>query len=340
MASYFLVRILFTNPVRIGSFIKGVGVENAQFYINSDTIFSAMCNVWLKYNILDPSKISSIVNSDSFLISSAFLYSYFERNPIYFLPTPKMEYPYLGSFSKDDKIKVKKLLKSTTFLPSDYIENYFKENAGIAGDRYKIIKSKINSQFQPFQEISSPHHVQDRISSSSQLYYTGQLFNDPKKGGLFFLIKTLDEAEEWNGIFNKGLIALSKEGIGGERSNLGTFLVDKNYGTLIPLSYFPELKFIADNSNTSEKNYILSLYYPIEKEVSFIKNQGNYYDLRIKKGWTFSSTSLVQLKRKTNPFFAEGSIFNFHPKGKVVDVKPHNFPHPVWKWGKAFAISL
>ena len=334
---YYIVKLIFKSPLHIGSPYKGIGVENVQAFINSDTIFSAFCNTWIKYDIIPLSKIEILDKESSFLLSSAFPYVQ-KRRDTYFLPTPKLESPNLCNFrgSSDEKSKLKKLLKKSSFIPSIYFKDYLNPQRQLFNKSYDEIVEDITEQNKSLTEKTRVQHAQDRLTGASQIYHLGEIHFDPDEGGLFFIIKLNDE--QWESYFNDGLKALSREGIGGEKSfGMGTFKCDDEFGTLIEIQDYDDLYFLTQPSLKFHYYCNLSLFYPHESDIIKLKSKNIYYDLIFKKGWTFSTSSLIQAKKKTIPFFTEGSLFDFEPIGKVVDVRPENeinFPHPVFKWGK------
>lgn len=339
----FIVKLHFEKPFRVGSVIKGVGLENSQNYINSDTIFSALVNVWNKYNIIDSIELQNLECYKDFIISSAYPYSFFKEKDYFFLPTPKMPYPLTKRHYA--KYELNKILKQSTFLPSEYVKNFLIDGEGLSKERFETIKEKINTQYRATTQKLTPHHLQDRITSDSQLYYKAILYANRKRGGLYFLINICKDEDQWKDRFNKGLKALSKEGLGGERTYLGKFFVDDNSGTLLNVNPYHDLSFLGlDTGSTSNYYYVISLLFPNDNDLGSLDTSKSYYDLIIKKGWTFSTLSYIQMKRKTVPFFSEGSVFNFKPEGKIVDARPVKngvkYPHPVWRYGKAFAIRL
>ncbi|RXK80699.1 hypothetical protein EST62_12420 [Chlorobaculum sp. 24CR] len=97
---------------------------------------------------------------------------------------------------------------------------------------------------------------------------------------------------------------------------------------------------------------MFSLTLPTNAEVETIKSINNQqvaqYDLTLRKGWTFSSLNLFQMKRQTVNMLSEGSVFeeNLCPVGKIENVAPldekmnEDFPHPVFRYGKSFCVSL
>ena len=51
----------------------------------------------------------------------------------------------------------------------------------------------------------------------------------------------------------------------------------------------------------------------------------------------------TRVQKKRLKMLCEGSVLtaaNGYPAGDVVDVRPDGFTHPVYRFGKAFAVSL
>jgi len=344
MSKWYCVKLLFNTPLHIGSPYKGIGVENTQPFISSDTIFSALCNVWIKYGILTSEELNKAVPELNIIFSSAFPFLRIGDSASYFLPTPVYEPNSIDKLigSEEEKDSLKKKLKKSPFIPLELFRNYLIENSYFRKSYDKVLDD-IFAYKSVYKEKLSVRHAQDRISSASQPYYVGQTYFDPELGGLYFVVKLDDELVDWTNIFNEGLRALAKEGFGGLRSTMGTFIVNEEYGTLKMIEKYDDLFFLTIEGPSEKIKYcLLSVYFPIDGELDLIKknNDNIYYELIHRKGWTYSTSTYYQLKKKSIYLFKEGSLFNFPVIGNVIDIKPDDFPHPVWKCGKALTVQL
>jgi len=351
--TYYIVRLRFLTPVHFGSDEAGIGVENVQPLLHSDTIFSALCNAWAKFGILTAKELQelkqSFDTSPPFKLSSAFPYRPKGAGTEFYLPKPVMSTKQFEIFGNEmrpeQKTEWKKWLKKTHFISSGYFEKWLKDE--------QFIQEGWIDELKAWKEIMveeiRPQHAQDRLTMASQLYYLGEIFFEQEQDydcGLYFMVQfPMDEI--WKDKLSKGLKALSDLGLGGERHfGMGRFKCDDNeYGTLVPIDEHPPLHFLTESTIHSNHYCVLSLFYPTVTEQKMIqKNVSSVaYGLVQRKGWVFSSTTLLQMKRKTVNMFSEGSVFSipgFTPQGTIIDVKPNGFPHPVWRFGMALSVPL
>lgn len=318
---WYLVRLKFNSPLHVGSDEASVGVEGVRSWIHSDTIFSALCNIWAG-DKKGEEILGRIKEGDfTFRLSSAFPYKQQDKQFTYFLPRPLLP----GSTSFDvfsSRVKKAEFLTLAQF--EGWIRGDIRDDSGAAdfGIGAKDTSFCI--------EQVRPRHSSDRETMASSIYYCGEVFF--KKGaGLYFIIET----SETKDFLNYSLELLSYYGLGGER-NIG-------YGTF---SY--ELEELAENSQwmrlrqvQGNAHCLVSLYYPDEKEKREIQNSALAYGLVLRKGWFHSKTAKRQMKRNTCRMFSEGSIFKSVPKGCIPDLKPEGFSeHPIHRCGLAMSFPI
>jgi len=310
--NWYIIKFNFISPLHIGSDEAGIGVENVQSMIHSDTIFSALVN---SASLMNNNYIDFLLQGN-FRISSAFPY----KENHYFLPRPF--YPFPSTFGKYSK-EVKKLefLQEVDF------------QAWIKGELNEKNITGAISRSQNIEEISTidirPRNFIDRQTSNTIIYHCGGVVFQ-KNCGLYFILEIDNEDK---GRFRDILKNLKKLGFGGERSiGYGQFdfevigAIDTEAGIW---------KNIKNNEGNSFS--LLSLCYPAENE----NINAKAYQTVLRKGWVFSTSSKKQMKRKTFRMFKEGSVFINQLKGKIVDVTPQGFnDHDVYRWGKAFLIKI
>ncbi|NQS89996.1 type III-A CRISPR-associated RAMP protein Csm4 [Patescibacteria group bacterium] len=311
--NWYIVRLKFLSPLHIGDDEAGIGVENVQSSIHSDTIFSAFVNA---ASLIDERSVDFLLQGN-FRISSAFPYNK-ER---YYLPRPF--YPFPSSFGKHSK----KVKRSQFLREADF-------QAWIRGEvNQENIVGPI-SRSQHAEEISDldvrPRNASDRQTSNTVIYHCGgSVFQE--NCGLYFVLETDSGGK---GRFQEILETLKKFGLGGERSTgYGQFdfeiigPVDREEGTW---------RNIKTNAG-GDSFCLLSLWHPTESEEIGAKA----YQTVLRKGWIFSTSSAKQMKRKTFRMFKEGSVFRNQPIGELVDVTPQGFDdHKVYRWGKALSVKM
>lgn len=295
---------LTIESIHIGD---GGKLDSSSPIIHSDTIFSAICNVWARvYGKEDLEKmLERFQNKSPFIVSSAFP---FHSNDIFYLPKPFMmtsvEIP-------EDK---RKEFKKMTVLPKKLFEEYI---SGILSSE-ELANTLNQARPKSFIDHYMPKVAIDRKSSSTELFSFSENRFDKKSGYFFFYECSEDYIEKFKDVIR----ILSDEGIGGKKTwGCGQFKHD----------------FIKIDLNVpkSDTYCILSLYYPDNEKLT----HNCSYNLIERSGWIVSQVT-TKIKRNNVYMFSEGSIFDFKPKGKLVNVKPDKFPHNVYRNGIAFSIPV
>lgn len=353
--SWYIVKLRFTTPVHFGADKSGIGIEAVQPFLHSDTLFSALCNAWAQFRIFTTTEIDGFKavfdSSPPFILSSAFPFKREKHGFLYYLPKPIVntnQFDLFKSEMRPEQISEwKKQFKNARFIPSDFFEKWLKSERFMEEGCLELL----HAWKEIFTEEIRPHHAQDRLTMMSELFHHGEIFFEQDMDcGLYFIVKFPTD-ETWKSKLNQGLKALSLTGLGGDRNlGMGRFRYDdENFGTLKPIDKLHPLFFLTQDDESSTKHSILSLFYPENEEIQLIKTelQSNpdsvAYELIKRKGWSFSTATFLQMKRKTINMFAEGSSFELPghiPKGTLVDVKPEGYPHSVWRCGIALSVPL
>lgn len=316
----YLVKLRFKSGVHIGSDMATPGSESIATMIHSDTIFSAIINQWVRL----PNKGSNGENIPSieeliegfknslppFLLSSAFLF----KEEDYYLPTPIGTSPLFF-----------KTLKDVPFLELDdflYLAN---------GD-YEKLRDKIfdNPEDHIVSFFTNPRVTLDRLTNTSNIFSSSGITF--KQGGLYFIVDFNDDALVFP--FFASLEILSHAGFGGDRSvGYGAFTFEKE-----PIDDHPRWSIIFQKKEGPISYCSLSLCFPHEGE----ERNALSYRLIPRKGWIYSSSSPVQLKRRECKMFSEGSLFSELIKGQLVDVTPDEFKefHPVYRYGFGMMVVI
>lgn len=308
----YIIKLLFKNGLHIGADLHSENTESVSLMIHSDTIFSAIANQWVTLPpkienkaIPQIKKIIEGLNSDSqpFLLSSAFPFVGEE----YYLPTPVSSEPI---FQKE--------LKDIPYLElddfTDIVQGRFKDR------EFKDPVENIVSYF------TNPRVTIDRMTASSNIYFSGGT-NYNRYGGLYFILDIRDEDIK-TPLF-ASIRLLEDSGIGGDRSvGYGSFSMKKK-----GIDSDPRWEKLWEENGGDKNVYCsLSLCYPRDPEEA--KNALSY-QLVPRKGWIFSNSSLVQLKRRECRMFGEGSLFKGFINGKMADVTPREYKeiHNVYRYG-------
>jgi len=310
--SWYIVKLTFLSPLHIGDDEAGIGVENVQSIIHSDTIFSALVNA---ASLIDEASVQFLLGGN-FCISSAFPY---DENH-YYLPRPL--FPLPTSFGKyANEVKKCEFLQEEDFC--SWINGQLNENnIGSVIFRSHKVEETLSIDIRP-------RNASDRRTSNTLIYHcSGTVFN--QNCGLYFILQTDADGKQK---IEQILEVLQKLGLGGERSS--------GYGRFEAEIFGPvdnESRWRNIKTNQGALFCILSLYHPGNEGEKI--NTISYQTL-LRKGWIFSNISAKQMKRKTVRMFKEGSVFETEPAGGLVDVTPNGFTdHKVYRWGKALAVRI
>lgn len=348
--TYYIVRLKFTSPVKFGADNSGIGIDNTQPFVHSDTLFSALCNAWAKYGILSNDELSEC--GEKVIISSTSFYVY-KVGAIYFVPKPLITSAWLNELKCGKKEQLEKIIKKATFVTSEMYKHWLDPDPpdNVFADNPDTLSKRLDYGTL-FRKHTVAKHAQDRLTGASNLYYDGKCeFKSAPTCGLYFMVGLKDDLFKEK--FNQGLKALSQIGLGGERNiGFGRFEVGNGNGVLCDIETDGSNLGFLFELTASKYRCLFSLSLPTKAEVDTIKGIGKehiaQYDITLRKGWTFSSLNLCQMKRQAVSMFSEGSVFenNLCPVGKNENVVPldeknnEDYPHPVFRFGKSFSVSL
>lgn len=333
-----------------GSFFRiGDGsLNDVSFIIHSDTLFSALANIYeLVYN--EGEEFIKLVEQGKINFSSAFpvLEDTYSKKMIYFLPKPFIK---IKSFSlqgkKEKKIKflsigayqqIMKNLKPDS-LEVDVDFSLFE----IIDEKFCCLKSEIVldniSEDKKFfiKEIISPKTAVHKETHEDSFYFQTDLQLVPlsDKGNnieylphfYFFADHSLSDNEMKK--FTSCLRILADEGLGGDRSaGKGKFedIIISDFQIELP-----------DKS----KLYLnLSMFNPQNKDE--FENCFTY-DLIKRGGGDLGSEGNEEHHRKQVRMIVEGSILRNKVQGRILDVSPfiNFYTHKIYRNGKAFLIPI
>lgn len=312
------VELYFKSPLHIGEDHPGIGIEGSSSIVHSDTIFSAIANHWATLpcsngNLPLERLLERFKKEEPpFLISSAFYYKSTSRGTTYYLPRLLTDNPKLME------------LKNIRYLElTDFIK--LAQGEWFEGELPKDPEDEI------VRSAYFPRVSLDRISSASNLFHAGTITF--RNGGLYFLLDIKDES--LLPTIELCLNLLGESGLGGERSTgCGLFEWSKQR-----IEDDPQWQPLWELEKEVNKRFcLISLCFPQKREVEHLIG----YNLILRKGWIYSTSTNLQLKRKTCQMLGEGSTFSEKPAGDMADVTPGEFEkiHPVYRYGKAFALAV
>lgn len=284
-------KLNFSSPLHIDA--HGVGYEETEEIIHSDTLFSSLMTLW---NYFHNDDVEAMCQNPPFFISSVFPY----KSSTYFFPRPMVKLVK----EEEDDTKIGKKLKKVKYVSRNLLESILKGEFLEFDDRHTFQNYKfwfgrdsneLNQDTKVLTEREVPRVTIDRATSSSEIFYFSEVIFE-KDSGLFFLARFKNK--ELRSKFETVLRLLGDEGIGGDkRVGKGSFSVqiDEEFNLSIPQN--------ADGFIT------LSLYYPKEDEFNngVLKNAS--YNLLSRKGW-LHVRGAMSLKRREVKMYSEGSIFN------------------------------
>lgn len=264
---------------------------------NAARLFSALFLEALKMGEQDA--LMDLATQDDFILSDAF--PVIDSN--FYLPKP-MGYPQKSTsqVSKSDMRELKHL-KKVNYIKLEDFDNY------------------INGQM----NLSELDGINSKFFSAEVVTRKGI---DPYEVGVTSMKSGLYVITSGNELIEKLMQSLSYSGLGGKKtSGYGQFQVEK---LSLPEKMASQLVY---GKNLSGNMMALTTSIPQANELDKSLHQAHYL-LEKASGFAYS-TSAAQLLRKQDLFkFKAGSTFAQAYKGEIVDVKPNDFPHPVWNYAK------
>ncbi|MBO3463290.1 type III-A CRISPR-associated RAMP protein Csm4 [Aetokthonos hydrillicola Thurmond2011] len=347
MSAWKLIKLNFgRSPAHFGE--VGIGMEETSDRIRSDALFSAWVSVYAR--LFGKSAVEELLQQfptnersqliSPFRISSTFIYREVGDRTIYYLPRP-LKFP---TNYPDDDLSFFKTYKKLNYLPLEVWQRWYQGQGFTKDDTQELndeTKSKSSGELKKletfdykkaFQIEKVPKIAVDRVTASTNLYYTGfvQFAWEKDPAGLYFLLQLSSKSKELEDKLHAALELLGEEGIGGERSSgAGRFSVS--------WLELPETWQQVVNFQHGQYHTILSLFWDSTVTENFLENAS--YEIQERGGWIAES----QIRRKMVRMFTEGSAFftATPPQGKLVDVTPHEFKkHSIYRSGISLSLPI
>ena len=335
MPTYTVYRLTFKTQLHLGrasgSAQEGsLGLEKTETYIPADTLFSALCQTWATFygtesltDFLDPYTENRSVLP--FMLTSAFPFA----GNLYLFPKPLI----WSDASKESK---RVQFVSQSIFQSIISGNpvVFDKSNLMNGERVWVTPtekkqleiSDDNSDFRIWTTNTRPRVTLGSQNAGSQIWHVETVqFNTGC--GLWFAVEF--DADETKQRIETLLRVLADTGIGGER-NAGYGLFD-----------FAEVRLEMPGVEQSDQFVTLSPICPKSPEqLAELRTGDIAYALNPLTGWV-NTTGMVS-QRKQVSMFTEGSVLHTGDAqiGRLVDLRPDNWAHPVYRYGYAWQVGI
>ena len=329
MEDYTVYRLRFKTQLHLGrptgaAQTGSLGLEKTETYISADTLFSAICQTWTTfYDAADLTDFLKPYTEENgtlpFTLTSAFPYA----DDVYFFPKPMI---YKSTLKKSKRVQFvsRSLFENIiTGNPPEFDEDNLvnSENVWISPDEKAQLKS-----YEIWKTTTRPRVTIGAQNAGSEIWHVQTVqFNTDY--GLWFGAKF--DSDETKHKIETLLHVLGDNGIGGER-NAG-------YGQF----EFDTTTLEIPNAKDRDQFMTLSPICPKSTDQLDLLLKGNVaYALTPSSGWVSAPGTVA--RRKQINMFAEGSVLNSsdEPVGRLVDLRPDGFTHPVYRYGYAWQVSI
>ena len=337
MGTYTVYRLKFKTQLHLGratgaAQTGSLGLEKTETYISADTLFSAICQMWTTF--YDTASLTDFLNpytaengSLPFTLTSAFPYA----NNVYLFPKPLI-FKSTSKKSKRVQFVSRSLFENIitgnlpTFDEKDEKNVITGEKVWVNSEEKKQLKKAMNEKLNVWETTTRPRVSIDRQTEESSIWHVETVqFNTDC--GLWFAVNY--DSDETKQKIETLLRVLGDNGIGGER-NAGYGLFD-----------FGEVALDIPTAEDSTQFVTLSPICPKSSEQLEHLLKGDIaYNLNPLTGWVGSHGTYK--RRKQINMFTEGSVLNASDEsiGRLVDLKPDNWTHPVYRYGYAWQVGI
>ena len=304
-----ICRLKFSTAVRFGSDDGGSSLTGASMTFRADVLFSALFRTLQSQG--QSEALLNAVREGELAFSDALPWSH-ER---LFLPRP------VGLFSRPDSPasedpSERKLLKKIAFIPADSL------SAFLAGRADLQELHRMNRFGTAFEETRV--NLRD---GDQPLPYRLSGFRFEKNAGLYLVVSGDEPALE---LFERGMTALSADGIGGKTSSgWGKFSFSLDPA---PVEWTKALE-----NEGAARQMLLSTALPEAGELRDALD-GAFYTV-VRRGGFAASEQTHPLKKQTIWLLGAGSTFLRRFRGSLLDVGV-GMPHPVWRYARAMFVGV
>lgn len=314
---YLLYKLKFPVGIHIGS--ESGRLDETLMNMYSDTFYSAIYNEYTK--IYSDEELLELTKDNKFLVSDLLPYKK-TNETLFYIPKPLLDVntKFMEKLETSERKKIKKM----EFIPINKLSNY------IDFIKKGINFSSIDTDFG--KKVLYPRNKVTRGIEDNEIYNI-EIFKFLEGAGLYFIINL---PEEFINKFDTVLESLSFSGIGGKKSvGYGSFEILEKKEIKIEDKYFGKYLF-----NEWNYNILLSSYIPEENNIVNLKEKENYYKLIKRSGFVNNSQyNDTPIKRKQIYMISSGSILNFKPVGKLVDLNIRG-KHSIYRLGKPIVLGV
>jgi CRISPR-associated protein Csm4 len=337
----------------------GIGLEEANERVRSDTLFSAWMSAYAR--LFSGAEIERLIENMQqpvplFRISSTFIYQVLGDQTVYYLPKP-LKLP--AGYPIGDDFEFTKTFKKLRYLPASVWQRWY-QSSGFdqASDGQELIEATqaqasgglaqagTFAYGQAFKFQKHPKVSIDRTTHATNFYHTGMVGyrweaeeNEVKSlAGLYFLVEFPTKDLDFEQTFFAVLNFLGGEGLGGERSSgAGQFK--------LKISDLDAVWTKLSQFSDSHQHCLLSLCWEPKISQSLLVQAS--YELQERGGWITAPGVDAQRRRRTVQMFTEGSVFSGCPAGGLADVTPVNrqgdktfTQHNIYRSGIALSLPM
>jgi len=333
MGTYTVYRLTFKTQLHLGRASGpaqegSLGLEKTETYIPADTLFSAICQTWTTF--YNPENLATFLNGYTedgsvlpFMLTSAFPFG----KDVYLFPKPLI-------VSMPSKKSKRVQFVSQSIFQSIISGNSpeFSEDLLINGEQVWITpeeKEKLRAlDGDPiiWTTNTRPRVTLGSRSSGSEIWHV-QTVQFNTDCGLWFAAQF--DSDETQQKIETLLRVLGDTGIGGER-NAGYGMFNLTETTLEMPTPEVDDKFVT----------LSPIGHKSPDQVAQLLTCDIAYALNPLTGWV-SSTGTAS-RRKQVSMFAEGSVLHTSDTqiGRLVDLRPDNWAHPVYRYGYAWQVGI
>lgn len=327
--NYCLFKLKFTTPVHFGTGESAHSLESAGMTFCADTLFSALCITALKLEA--EKELILKASAGDIILSDAFPY----YGDTLFIPKPLL-FPSMRSESGEPIYK--KAMKKLKYLPLERLDDFV--SSMVSGCRFDFESIVTNfGHFTAVEKVS--------MSSGEPRPYSVTVFRFGEKTtingepvgadcGLYFIVGYTETSTLE--LLRKLLSVLGANGIGGKTtSGYGKFIISE------------EKNISSEDHNTANLNKLLSVCdanryillttaAPSDSELD-ITMDGASYQLARRSGFIYTSSISNAVKKRTQYFFASGSVFLRKFNGELFNVG-RDLPHRVYRYSKPLFLGV
>ncbi|WP_010496923.1 type III-A CRISPR-associated RAMP protein Csm4 [Ligilactobacillus acidipiscis] len=278
-------------------------LSSSDFSFSASRLFSALYLEAIKLN--HQNDFLELANQGDFVLSDAFPYT----DKTLFLPKP-IGYPDYSAHEQKISLEMRRKAKASKklqYIPWNLMDEY------VSGK--SVIKNIADMQ----KDMYTVQYVTKKGKDPYEVAVTS--FNCQ-----LYIIAPQDK------LLDQLMDSLQYSGLGGERSSgYGQFTLRSSS---FPNEFVQKLQF-----NDGVLSMALATSLPKADELKRSMD-GARYLLKKDSGFAYSEMSKELLRKQDLYKFAVGSTFKKQYRGEIVDVRPDNFPHPVWNYSKGLFYQL